>query len=152
MELALCERGRGYHSEHLAFVLLPSFSMRSDHSPTDLAGDSGAERPSKTQLKKQSHDLQGLGEALSAMPEDRLDALVASGAMAESLRDALREHKRTRSHEGRRRQMQYIGKLMRHADAQPLHEAVAALKVPSARDTLALHQAERWREELAASD
>ena len=120
--------------------------MRPDTSEQDT------DRPSKTQLKKQSHDLQGLGEALSAMPEDRLDALVASGAMAESLRDALREHKRTRSHEGRRRQMQYIGKLMRHADAQPLHEAVAALKVPSARDTLALHQAERWREELAASD
>ena len=53
---------------------------------------------------------------------------------------------------GRRRQMQYIGKLMRGADAEPLREAVAAMQLGRARDSLALHQAEQWRAELIAGD
>ena len=103
---------------------------------------------SKTQLKKASHDLQELGEALVALPDDRLNAL----PIAESLLDAVREYKRTRSHEGRRRQMQYIGKLMRRNDADPIREAVAHMQMGSAKDTLALHEGERWRAELIADD
>ena len=103
---------------------------------------------SKTQLKKASHDLQDLGEALVALPDDRLNAL----PIAESLLDAVREYKRTRSHEGRRRQMQYIGKLMRRNDADPIREAVAGMQLGSAKDTLALHESERWRAELIAGD
>jgi ribosome-associated protein len=105
-------------------------------------------RPSKTRLKQEAHDLQALGHALSELPADRLDAL----DLAEPLRDALLEWRRTRSHEGRRRQMQYIGKLMRGVDVTPLREAVAAAQLGSARDALALHEAERWRDELIASD
>ncbi|HJV62559.1 MAG TPA: ribosome biogenesis factor YjgA [Albitalea sp.] len=112
---------------------------------TDAAHD---ERPSKTQLKKASHDLQDLGEALVALPDNRLADL----SMDESLREAIVEYKRTRSHEGRRRQMQYIGKLMRRADPEPLREAVAAVQLGRAKDALALHEAERWRSELVASD
>ena len=106
------------------------------------------EKPSKTQLKKQSHELQDLGEALVELPADRLAALPAE----ESLIEAIREYKRTRTHEGRRRQMQYIGKLMRHTDPAPLREAVAALRLPRAHETLALHQAELWRDQLIADD
>jgi len=107
-----------------------------------------AMRPSKTQLKKQSHDLQDLGEALARLPDDKLAALPAP----ELLIEAVRQYKRTRSHEGRRRQMQYIGKLMRQADPEPLREAVAAMQVPGARETLALHQAEHWRDQLLNDD
>ena len=106
------------------------------------------ERPSKTQRKKASHELQDLGEALVALPDDRLDGL----AVDETLLEAIREYKRTRSHEGRRRQMQYIGKLMRRADPEPLREAVAAMQFGRAKDALALHEAERWRSELIADD
>jgi ribosome-associated protein len=106
------------------------------------------ERPSKTQLKKASHELQDLGEAVVALPDDRLAGL----PIAESLLHAIREYKTTRSHEGRRRQMQYIGKLMRRADPEPLREAVAAMQLGRAKDSLALHEAERWRAELVASD
>ena len=53
-------------------------------------------------------------------------------------------------HEGRRRQMQYIGKLMRQADVEPMREAVAAMQLGRAQGPLALHQAERWRAELLA--
>jgi ribosome-associated protein len=105
-------------------------------------------RPSKTQLKQQSHDLQALGEDLVGMPESRL----ATIELPERLRDAIHEFRRTRSHEGRRRQMQYIGKLMRGADDAPLREAVAEYKLGGARDALQLHEAERWRTALLDDD
>jgi len=116
--------------------------------PDGSAPDSDFDRPSKTQLKKASHELQDLGEALVALPEDRLSGL----GIDETLLDAIREYKRTRTHEGRRRQMQYIGKLMRRTDPEPLREAVAAMQLGRAKDALALHEAERWRVELIASD
>lgn len=106
------------------------------------------ERPSKSALKRQMHDLQALGEALTELPASRLAKL----ELPEPLRDALAEWRRTRSHEGRRRQMQLIGKLMRQTDDAPIREAVAAAKLGSAKETLALHEAERWRAELLASD
>jgi ribosome-associated protein len=106
------------------------------------------ERPSKTQLKKASHELQELGEALLALPDERLEGI----GMPEPLLEAVRALKRTRSHEGRRRQLQYVGKLMRSADVQPIREAVAAFQLGHARDALSLHQAERWRNELIEHD
>ncbi len=117
------------------------------HRGIDTAPDE-REGPSKTALKQQSHSLQVLGTELVEMPDDRRAAL----PMPESLRDAIDEYRRTRSHEGRRRQMQYIGKLMRKADEEPLREAVAAWRLGSARDTLALHEAEAWRARLIADD
>jgi ribosome-associated protein len=117
-----------------------------DADPDD-ADDADA-RPSKSALKRQSHDLQSLGLALAALSESRL----AATPMPESLRDALLEFRRTRSHEGRRRQLQFVGKLMRTADEAPLREAVAAATLGSAKETLALHEAERWRAELIADD
>jgi ribosome-associated protein len=110
--------------------------------------DDRPDRPSKTALKKQAHDLQALGLALAELPPDRLEPL----PLADPLREAIAEYRRTRSHEGRRRQLQLVGKLMRHAEVEPLREAVAAYKLGGARDALALHRAERWREELVADD
>ena len=72
--------------------------------------------------------------------------------MPEILRDAIAQYKRTRSFEGKRRQLQYIGKQMRHADEAPLREAVSAYKLGSAKDTLKLHETECWRDELVADD
>jgi ribosome-associated protein len=106
------------------------------------------ERPSKTQLKQQSHELQTLGEQLAALSDERL----AHAPMPDALREAIQTYRRTKSHEGRRRQMQYVGKLMRTADAEVLREAVAAAALGSARDTLLLHEAERWRDALIADD
>lgn len=123
------------------------FMRQAPRPPTDDAfGDDL--RPSKSARKRQMHSLQDLGQELTELPAARVDAL----GLPESLRDALAEYRRTRSHEGRRRQMQLIGKLMRQADEAPIREAVAAFKLGSAKETLALHHAERWREELLASD
>ena len=92
--------------------------------------------------------MQALGVALVELSEERLRKL----EMPESLCDALVTYKNTRSHEGRRRQMQYIGKLMRGVDSEPLQEAVAVVQIGQTRESLALHQAERWRAELIADD
>jgi len=115
----------------------------------DTADEAPArERPSKTQLKKAMHELQELGEALVTLPDERVAAL----ALPESLQSAVQEFKRTRSHEGRRRQMQYIGKLMRRTDPEPIRQAVAATALGQAKDALSLHQAEAWRKRLIESD
>ena len=114
----------------------------------DSAEEEGEGRPSKSAAKRQAQELQTLGEALAALPQDRLDAI----AMSDALRGAVHEFRRTRSFEGRRRQMQYVGKLMRSADEEALREAVAAATLGSAQETLALHQTERWRAELIADD
>lgn len=105
-------------------------------------------RPSKSQLKRESHDLQALGQALTELPDSRL----ADAPMPEALREAILDFRRTRSHEGRRRQMQYVGKLMRTADIEPLREVVAAARLGTARDALRLHEAEQWRTALLAED
>ena len=106
------------------------------------------ELPSRNELKKHMQDLQELGEAVASLPVDRLDKL----KLDERLRDAIDELRRTRSFEGKRRQVQYIGKLMKFEDPEPLREAVASYRVGSATDTLALHQAEYWRDQLLADD
>jgi len=116
--------------------------------PADNDDGEFYDRPSKTQLKKDSHELQALGEALVALPDNRVVDL----AISERLRDAVAEYKRTKTHEGKRRQMQYIGKLMRKDDVEPIREAVAAMQLGRAKDSLALHETERWRVELLASD
>ena len=104
--------------------------------------------PSKTQRKKEMHDVQALGEALVGMSDERIESL----GVDERLLDAIRQLRRTRTHEGRRRQMQYVGKLMRGADIEPIREAVALSQLGRAHDALALHEAERWRAELIAGD
>lgn len=108
------------------------------------AGDDAGDRPSKSALKREAHELQKLGQELIDLPDARLAAV----PMEEPLRDALKQLKKTRSHEGRRRQLQYVGKLMRSADVEPLREAVASFKLGHAQDAVRLHRAERWREEL----
>lgn len=111
-------------------------------------GDADDDTPSKTALKSQSTAMQKLGLELSELSADRLAAV----DLPEALRDAIQTYQRTKSHEGRRRQLQYVGKLMRGADEAPLREAVASAKLGSAKDTLLLHETERWREALVRDD
>jgi ribosome-associated protein len=104
--------------------------------------------PSRSMLKRESHDLQVLGKHLLDMPDSRLDDI----GMPERLREALDTWKKTKSFEGKRRQLQFIGKVMRQVDAEPLREAVAEFQMGHARNALELHQAERWRAELLSED
>jgi len=106
------------------------------------------QRPSKTRRKVASHELQALGAALVELPDERLAGL----GLGEPLLDAIQAFRRIRSHEARRRQMQLIGKLMRLSDVDEARLAVNERELGRAQDSLALHQAERWRAELIADD
>ncbi len=127
---------------------MPTYPDEIEAAATASTPASAPAGPSKTRLKQQSHDLQALGMAVSELSDQRLARL----ELPEGLRDAIEQYRRTRSHEGRRRQLQYVGKLMRNVDAEPLREAVAASKLGSARETLVLHETERWRDALLADD
>jgi ribosome-associated protein len=106
---------------------------------------------SKTDLKKQSDRLQQLGEDLLTLRQGLMDKL----ALPDKLVDALAEARRITNFEGRRRQMQFIGKLMRKLEDDTVAAIEAALEVQhqgSAADTLRLHLAEQWRDRLIADD
>lgn len=116
--------------------------------PNTVVHDDEAAVPSKTRRKRQMHQLQRLGQELTELPAQRLQEL----DLPERLREAITEFKRTRSHEGRRRQLQFIGKLMREVDDAPLRAAVDAEHLAPAAAALQLHEAERWRLELVNDD
>jgi ribosome-associated protein len=110
---------------------------------------------SKTDLKKESDRLQLLGESLLTLNASLLKRLVESQGLPEKLVDAVADAKRITNFEGRRRQMQFIGKLMRKLDENTVAAIEAAQeeqRKPSAQATLALHQAEQWRDKLIADD
>ncbi|MFZ2389588.1 MAG: ribosome biogenesis factor YjgA [Polaromonas sp.] len=104
--------------------------------------------PSKTQLKAEADEKQALGEALLTLRAD----LMARLDLPDKLLDALKEAKRITNFEGRRRQMQFIGKLMRPLDTEPIRAAIDEQANGSADLTLALHLAEQWRDKLITSD
>lgn len=107
--------------------------------------------PSRTELKKESTELQKVGEALLTLRTDLFERL----DLPEALVNALDELKRITNFEGRRRQLQYVGKLMRQLEPETLQSVRDALEEQrsgSAQQTLALHVAEKWRDDLIASD
>lgn len=107
--------------------------------------DSGfPERPSKSQRKRDMHALQDLGEQLVALSLDQLKKV----PMSESLADAVREAKRITSHEGRRRQMQYLGKLMRNVDPAPIQAQLDVFNGISKAEIARQHRLERLRADL----
>jgi len=115
----------------------------------------GSAEASKTDLKKASDHLQTLGESLLTLGQSVIARLVAAEHLPEKLVDAVNDAKRITNFEGRRRQMQFIGKLMRKLDEASVAAIEAALEEqrrPSAAATLALHQAEQWRDRLLAND
>ena len=104
--------------------------------------------PSKTQLKAEADEKQALGEALLTLRAD----LMARLDLPEKLLDAIAQARKITNFEGKRRQMQFIGKLMRPLDPEPIRAAIDEQKNGSAQLTLALHLAEQWRDKLIASD
>ena len=106
---------------------------------------------SRTELKRESDELQELGKELLDL---RADLLLRIG-LPDKLVEALAEARRISNFEGKRRQMQFVGKLMRKLDEETVVAARAALdeqRNGSAADKLLLHQAEHWRDVLMAQD
>jgi ribosome-associated protein len=110
----------------------------------DLEYDDSPERPSKSQRKRDMHALQEMGAELVELSAERLARI----DMPDDLREALREAQRLTRHEARRRQMQYIGRLMRDADPAPIRAALDAINGASAVETARQHRLERLRERL----
>ncbi|MDD2545739.1 MAG: ribosome biogenesis factor YjgA [Burkholderiaceae bacterium] len=111
----------------------------------------GTTEASRTELKRESTELQDLGEELLGLGPN----LLARLPVPEKLLDALTEARRITNFEGKRRQMQYVGKLMRKLDEDALaavRHALEAQRSGSADEKLALHQAEQWRDRLVADD
>lgn len=100
--------------------------------------------PSKSQRKRDMHALQDLGEELVRLSAEQIGRI----AMPDELRDAVAEARRITKHEARRRQMQYIGRLMRDADPEPIREALDVLAGNSAAETARQHRIERLRAQL----
>jgi ribosome-associated protein len=102
------------------------------------------ERPSKSERKRRSDDLQSLGEALIDLPDSELNAL----PLPETLRDAVLLARRITAHGGLYRQKQYIGKLMRKVDAEPIRAALEARRERELVEALRFRRIEQWRDRL----
>jgi ribosome-associated protein len=137
------------HWSEQARILAPPYKPCT-YMTDDLAGgpddESGDDRPSKSARKRRSDDLQSLGEALIELPAAELDAL----PLPEQLRDAVLLAQRITAHGGLYRQKQYIGKLMRKIDAEPIQAAMDARRDRERVEALRFHRIELWRDRLLA--
>lgn len=107
----------------------------------------GGDAPSRTELKRESTELQKLGEDLLLLRPDTLAAL----DLSDKFRDAIADARQITNFEGKRRQLQFIGKLMRQLEPavlEAVRNAVGAQHDGSSGEATALHLAEHWRDRL----
>ncbi|MEO5702265.1 MAG: ribosome biogenesis factor YjgA [Casimicrobiaceae bacterium] len=115
------------------------------------AGDVAApvdQPPSKTRRKAAMHALQDVGEAMVELEPRQFAALLRDVLLPERLRDALVEARNITAHGGKKRQLQFIGKLMREVDPAPIAAWLDRLAHGRQQDAARMHAIERWRERL----
>jgi ribosome-associated protein len=117
-----------------------------DDRPPLAAGHD--ERPSKTQRKKEMTALQALGTRLVRLNAAQLAQL----PLPDRLREAIAAAQRITAHEAHRRQLQYIGKLMRQVEPEPIERALDDLTGDSRAAVALMHHCERWRDRLLDDD
>ena len=113
--------------------------------------DQEYERPSKSEMKRQSNELQKLGEQLVEAPRDRVKRV----EMPEDVKEAILTCQTITNHEGRRRALQFVGKKMRTLDEEEVEvikRTIDSWKGASKAETAALHALERRRDKLLADD
>lgn len=108
----------------------------------DFTEDTG--RPSKTKQKEVMHELRDLGAELVELSVGQLKRI----NVPENIFDAVRECQKITAHGARRRQIQYLGKLMRSVDDEPIRAGLALLRGESSAETARLHRLERLRVRL----
>ncbi len=101
-------------------------------------------KPSKSERKREQLALQSLGEQLIRLSDDLLEGL----NLDDRLHEAILDVRRMKSHEARRRQKQYIGKLMRDIDPAPIHALLDRLRADDRQEKRIFANAERWRDRL----
>ncbi len=117
------------------------------HNTTSPSADP-EDRPSKSQIKRDMLALHELGKQLVELPPERLKQLPLSDVLLEAIRDA----QRNTSREGRRRQIHYVGKLMRTADATSIRQHIDTWRHGSRDETRAMHRVETLRDVLITDD
>ncbi len=99
---------------------------------------------SRTQKKNEARALQKLGEQLLTLTPQQLDSIDMPPELREAVGDALK----TTSHGARRRQIKYLGTIMRRTDPEPIRKALANLELGDQRKVLAFKKIEAWRDGL----
>ncbi|WP_435634440.1 ribosome biogenesis factor YjgA [Pseudomonas solani] len=115
----------------------------SEYLDDDFSGEK-----SKTQVKKELHALQDLGERLTTLKPDVLAKL----PLTDALQKALLEAPRHKAHIARKRHLQYIGKLMREQDIEAIVTLVDQLDASTRQYNERFHNLERWRDRLIGGD
>lgn len=114
-------------------------------SPNGISEECEEEK-SKSQVKREMIALQELGLRLTQLNNQQLDAI----SLDEALLRAIREFQRLKKNEAKRRQLQYIGKIMRNVDAQPIIHALNLLESGHRENAQHFHNMEKWRDRLLA--
>ena len=99
---------------------------------------------SKSQRKRDMHALQALGKTLVELPQEQLARL----ELPDPLREAVLDARRISARGASRRQLQYVGRLMRDVDADHIREQLEVVQAGAVKNVAILHRAERWRERL----
>jgi ribosome-associated protein len=99
---------------------------------------------SKSQRRRDALELKSLAKSLIDLTPSRLDRI----PLEQALREAIDQARRIRSNVARKRQMQFVAKLLRRTDAEPIIEAMSALEQEGRQATARQHRAERWRDYL----
>lgn len=103
-----------------------------------------AEKKSKSQIKREMLELQVLGEQLVKLNKDQLKKI----PLDDLLRKEILFTQSITSHGALRRQLQYIGRLMREQDPEPIQKALATLFHPDRQALAKFHELEKWRDRL----
>jgi ribosome-associated protein len=119
-------------------------TMKSENDSTDTSGETEEQRLSKSARKREAASLQELGMKLSALPDQEIKAL----DLPDNLFVALRDLRRLPSHGAQIRQRQYIGKLMRDIDPEPVLAKLAERKQRHDLEIRHFQEIERWRDRL----
>lgn len=120
--------------------------MMNDNDDNDVYDDWDEfdNRPSKSQLKRDAHELRELGTALIKLN----DATLKTIPLSDELRQAIHEAQRINKHGALKRQLQYIGKLLRNADAEIIRDAYQQAVNHYQQDVKQFHRVEQWRDRL----
>ena len=118
------------------------------HESPEMEEEEFPRGPSKSQRKRDMDALQDIGKELVKLPDSKL----ARMELPDDLRQAVMDYRRFNKNEAIRRQLQYIGRLMRGIDPAPIEKQLAAFKGESNEEKALLHRIERWRERLIEND
>lgn len=108
----------------------------------------GASLPSKSQLKREARAMTKLGEQLVSLDDKQLRHL----QLAEPVLDAVLTARKIKQHGARKRQLLFLGKLLRQTDTSEISARLEALHGLAQQEARAFHQLEQWRDKLLADD